>query len=219
MNKYKVAYIDEVGEDIREFQRFAIDFFDVIPIEPVKEIDELVSSILENHVDAIVVDYNLIEYDKTHTINYQGNDVVNKILERLEDFPVFVLTSYDEDAIDNNEDAKIVFEKKLMYASKELPELYEAGIKFKKLINKQIEKYRNKIEEAEKKILALIEEGKKRNLSASEEDELKELDKLIEKSLNKKSIIPNIVRENQEAKDISLLLKKVDELLIILHNH
>ena len=85
MNKYKVAYIDEVGEDIREFQRFAIDFFDVIPIEPVKEIDELVSSILENHVDAIVVDYNLIEYDKTHTINYQGNDVVNKILERLED--------------------------------------------------------------------------------------------------------------------------------------
>jgi hypothetical protein len=215
MNKYKIAYIDEVSEDIRDFQRFASDIFDVIPILPIggeDGLDKLLNSILENHIDAVVVDHNLIEFDKTATINYLGNDVVNMILERLEGFPVFVLTSYDEDAIDNNEDAKIVFEKKLMYASKEQPELFESGIKFKKLINKQIEKYKVRLEEAEKKLLELINLSKERQLDAFEEQELIKLDGEIERSLDKESQIPDKVRKMIEEDKLSELLNKVDDL-------
>ena len=212
MSKFKVAYIDELGEDIREFQRFADDTFDIVPITPVKELDELVSTILDEHVDAIVVDFNLIEFDKTNTINYQGSDVVDRISEKLEDFPIFILTSYDEDAIDNNEDARIVFEKKIMYASKEQPEIYEAGIKFKKLINKQIEKYQLRIQEAETKLLVLIEESKTRPLNAFEEQELIKLDGEIERAFDKESQIPDRVREILEEDKLSKLLNKVDEL-------
>jgi hypothetical protein len=212
MSKFKVAYIDEVEEDIREFQRFADDFFEIIPILPVGGLDDLHELILENHVDAVVVDHNLIEYDTTHTINYEGNDVINKILETQNDFPVFVLTSYDEEAIDKNEDAKIVFEKKIMFASKEQPEAFEAGIKFKKLINIQIEKYRSRITDWDNKLLALIEKSKKEKLDAFEEAEAIRLDSLIEKALDKKAQIPDVLREQIKSDELSELLKKVDDL-------
>lgn len=212
MSKYKVAYIDEAAEDMREFQRFAEDFFEIIPITPVGELDDLHTMILENHVDAVVVDHNLIEYDTTHKINYEGNDVVNKIVETQNDFPVFVLTSYDEEAIDKNEDAKIVFEKKIMFASPEQPEAFEAGIKFKKLINIQIEKYRQRIADWESKLLSLIEKSKKEKLDADEEAEVIRLDSLIEKALDKRMTVPDTIKKGIEEDKLGNLLKKVDEL-------
>ncbi|HRH48672.1 MAG TPA: hypothetical protein PLP23_07970 [Panacibacter sp.] len=218
MTKYKVAYIDEFPEDVREFQRFASDIFEVIPLTPIADLEELVSKIFEIYVDAVVVDHNLIEYDITSTINYQGNDVVDKLQEKVEDFPIFVLTSYDEDAIDENEDARIVFEKKIMYASKEQKDVYDSGIKFKKLIVKQIEKYKSRIEENQKELLTLIKDSQQRELNAFEKQRLKELDSKIEKALDKESQIPDILRDEKEALLISELLRKVDELAKKLEN-
>jgi len=212
MSKFKVAYIDELEEDTREFQRFADDFFEVIPIIPVGDLDALLALIIENHVDAVVVDHNLIEYDTTHTINYEGNDVVDKILETYNDFPVFVLTSYDEEAIDKNEDAKIVFEKKIMFASQEQEDAFEAGIKFKKLIFKQIEKYRSRVADWEKTLLELIEKGQKEKLDADEEVEVIRLDSLIEKALDKRIAVPDKIKKDIEEDKLGNLLKKVDEL-------
>jgi len=212
MNKFKVAYIDEVPEDLREFQRFANDFFEIIAIQAFGELDDLHALLLENHVDAVVVDHKLIEYDKTNTVNYEGNDVVNKILETQNGFPVFVLTTYDEEAIDKNDDAKIVFEKKIMFASKEQPDAFEAGVKFKKLIQKQIEKYKSRVEEWENKLIDLINKSKKQKLDAFEEAELIRLDSLIEKALDKKTQIPDVLRESFKSDELSELLKKVDDL-------
>jgi hypothetical protein len=212
MSKFKVAYIDEVSEDIREFQRFADDFFETIPIQAFGELDDLYALILENHVDAVVVDHNLIEYDKTNTINYEGNDVVNKILETQDGFPVFVLTAYDEDAIDKNDDAKIVFEKRIMFASEEQPDAFEAGIKFKKLISKQIEKYKSRVADWEKTLLELLEKGQKEKLDANDEAEVLRLDSLIEKALDKRIAIPDKIKKDIEEDKLGNLLKKVDEL-------
>ncbi|MCD4746959.1 MAG: hypothetical protein K8R58_11745 [Bacteroidales bacterium] len=213
MSKYKVAFIDEFSEDVREFQRFAGDTFDVVPITPLSDLDELVAVILESHVQAVVIDHNLIEYDKTESINYLGNDVVDKINEVLLDFPVFVLTSYDEDAIDRNDDARIVYEKKLMYASKEQTELFEMGLKFKRLISKQVEKYQRKIEDNEKELLKLINISKERALTEPEEKELMRLDNFIEMSLNKKGIVPEYLKQSTHSERLERLLEKVDNLL------
>lgn len=198
--KYKIAYIDEDQSDTRRFQRFSYNFFDVEPIIPKDSIEETCNEILENHVDAIVSDFDFSE--QLSTVHYDGTDLVSLFLKKREGFPVFILTSYEDDAISKGEDVNIIYEKKEM----------DEGEQFLERVKAQIEKYKHKLETDEKRLLELIAESKKRKLDALEKDELAELDSKIEKALDKESRISNILREDKEASELSELLKKVDEL-------
>ena len=88
----------------------------------------------------------------------------------------------------------------------------EKGELFLKKVKAQIEKYKHKLETDEIRLLELISESKKRKLNAFEMQELAELDSKIERALDKESQIPNILRDDKEATELSELLKKVDEL-------
>ena len=205
MSKYKVAYIDEDESDTRKFQRFSFNYFDVIPFIPKDSIEETCNDILESHVEAIISDFDFAE--QLSTVHYDGTDLVSLFLKKRENFPVFILTSYD-DAISKGEDVNIIYEKKEM----------DEGEMFLQRVKAQIEKYKYKLEGEENRLLELIAESKKRKLDASEREELAELDSKIEKALDKESRIPNILRDDKEASDLSELLKKVDELAIKLEN-
>jgi HPt (histidine-containing phosphotransfer) domain-containing protein len=198
--KYKIAYIDEDQSDTRRFQRFSYNFFDVVPIIPKDSIEDTCNEILENHVDAIVSDFDFAE--QLSTVHYDGTDLVSFFLKKREGFPVFILTSYEDDAISKGEDVNIIYEKKEM----------DEGEQFLERVKAQIEKYKHKLEADEKRLLELIAESKKRKLDALEREELAELDSKIEKALDKESRISNILREDKEATELSELLKKVDEL-------
>jgi len=198
--KYKIAYIDEDQSDTRRFQRFSYNFFEVVPIIPKDSIDDTCKEILENHVDAIVSDFDFAE--QLSTVHYDGTDLVSLFLKKREGFPVFILTSYEDDAISKGEDVNIIYEKKEM----------DEGEQFLERVKAQIEKYKHKLETDEKRLLELIAESKKRKLDALEKEELAELDSKIEKALDKESRISNILREDREASELSELLKKVDEL-------
>lgn len=198
--KYKIAYIDEDQSDTRRFQRFSYNFFDVVPIIPKDSIEDTCNEILENHVDAIVSDFDFAE--QLSTVHYDGTDLVSLFLKKREGFPVFILTSYEDDAISKGEDVNIIYEKKEM----------DEGEQFLERVKAQIEKYKHKLETDEKRLLELISESKKRKLDAVERDELAELDSKIEKTLDKESRISNILRDDKEASELSELLKKVDEL-------
>ena len=200
MTKYRIAYIDESDADTRRFQRFSYNFFEVVPFIPKVSLEETCNEILESHVDALISDFEFSE--QLSTVHYDGTDLVSHFLKKRENFPVFILTSYEDDAISKGEDVNIIYEKKEM----------DEGQKFLDRIKAQIEKYKHKLEEEENRLLHLIAESKKRKLDAVEVDELKELDSKIEKTLDKESHIPNILRNDDEARDLSLLLKKVDEL-------
>jgi len=198
--KYKIAYIDEDPSDTRRFQRFSYNFFDVVPIIPKDSIDDTCNEILENHVDAIVSDFDFAE--QLSTVHYDGTDLVSLFLKKREGFPVFILTSYEDDAISKGEDVNIIYEKKEM----------DEGEQFLERVKAQIEKYKHKLETDENRLLELIAESKKRKLDALEREELAELDSKIEKALDKESRISNILRDDKEASELSELLKKVDEL-------
>jgi DNA-binding NarL/FixJ family response regulator len=200
MAKYRVAYIDESDVDIRKFQRFARNYFEVIPFKPNREKEITATAILESKVDAVIADFDLSEQDET--IHYTGAELVSLILEERELFPVFILTSYEDDAVSKGEDVNIVYEKSEM----------ANGEKFLERVKNQIEKYYNKLDEAEKKLLALIEKGQQTKLDAQEEQELADLDSLIEKSLNKKIVVPDKIKKDTEEDKLGDLLKKVDEL-------
>lgn len=203
MTKYKIAYIDESEADIRRFQRFSYNYFEVIPFIPKDTIEETCNDILESHVDAIVSDFEFSE--QLSTVHYDGTNLVSEFLKKRENFPVFILTSFEDDAISKGEDVNIIYEKKEMDEG-------EKGEKFLERVKAQIEKYKHKLEAEENRLLELIAESKKRKLDAFEKQELAELDSKIEKALDKESQIPNILKDDNEANELSELLKMVDEL-------
>ena len=200
MAKFKIAYVDESEADTRRFQRFSYNHFDVIPFIPKDSIEETCNEILESHVDAIISDFDFSE--QLSTVHYDGTDLVSLFLKKREGFPVFILTSYEDDAISKGEDVNIIYEKKEM----------DEGETFLQRVKAQIDKYYHKVEMEETRLLELISESKRRKLDAFEMQELAELDSKIEKSLDKESQIPNILRDDKEASDLSELLKKIEEL-------
>lgn len=201
MSKYKVAYIDESEADIRKFQRFARNYFDVVPIKPSVEKETTVIAVLESHVDAVIADFDLSELDPT--IHYNGANLVSSIIEEREMFPVFILTSFEDDAVSKGEDVNIVYEKSEM----------ANGEKFLERVKTQIEKYYHKLDESEKRLLALIEKGRVTKLDVQEEKELSELDSIIERALDKKIVVPDKIKKDAEEDKLGDLLSKVDELV------
>ena len=209
MSKFKIAYIDESQEEIGKFQRFCFPTFDVIPIIPKASIEETCLEILENHVDAVVSDFEFSE--QASDIKYDGTDIISLFLSKREGFPVFIFTSYEPEAISKSDDVNIVYEKGEKYLTDDSGNI----TKNERLIERiklQVEKYRHKLETDENRLLELIAESKKRKLDALEKEELAELDSKIEKALDKESRISNILRDDKEASELSELLKKVDEL-------
>jgi len=110
MAKFNIAYIDESGADTRRFQRFAFSYFDVSPIAPKPVLKDTIKEVMDSNCDAVIADFDLAEQDPT--IHYDGTDLVRAVLKKREGFPVFILTSFEDDAISKGDDVNIVYEKK-----------------------------------------------------------------------------------------------------------
>ncbi|MEO0505086.1 MAG: hypothetical protein AAF090_02970 [Bacteroidota bacterium] len=203
--KYKVAYIDEVDRDIRSFKRSVIlranEKFDVVAVKPKPSIEDTVSEVFEHFADAVVADFRLSEEDPK--VHYNGSDIIKQVLDVRKDFPVFILTSFEDDAVDKGFDVNIVYEKKDI----------QSDSKFFDKVVIQIKKHKAKIESAEIRLLELIEKGKQDQLSHSEEQEFLELDELIEGALDKRGMVPEDLKITSNAERLESILKKADEII------
>ena len=74
--------------------RYANIKFDVIEIALTSNMDEIASAITEQGIDAVLIDYNLSSYA---TIPYTGVQLAKYIQEKFLDFPLFILTSYEDE--------------------------------------------------------------------------------------------------------------------------
>ena len=206
MIDYRIAYVDEAEADIRRFQRYNYTmgpyFKEVIPVKPVADIHELVSSILSTHCDALVVDFRLSE--EAPEIKYDGGDVVKAFLEERPGFPVFILTTYEDEAVEQGPDVNLVNEKNM---------ISEGNEKLLKKIEMQIRKYKTEIDEKEKKLLSLLKTKSERPLSDTEEKDLIDLDTFIQKSLSGKSRISESSKISTNSDRLADLLKKADQIL------
>jgi hypothetical protein len=207
MKKFRIGYIDETGSEIRAFQRWAKPVFEVIPFPPIPNIEELVESLLGAHLNAIVADFNLNYGDPT--IHYNGHDVISRVLEKREGFPVFVLTSYEAAALPETDDVNNVYDKNRMNESWNPNDVRHLLNRFKL----QIEKYLRKIDEQEARLIELLNIKKQRPLDINEENELIELDSKLEKELDKPSAVPQSLKETTHINKLSSLIGKVDALL------
>ncbi len=212
MAKYKILFVDEVKADIHRFQRYVhrkdIDKkFNLIVEIPENTLENFMEKISNENFDAIITDHKL--HEENANISFDGIDLVREILKNKIDFPCFVLTSFDDEAVINGDDVNIVYIKGLMDKDGE----NKAHATFLDKIENQIKHYKKRIEDSEKELLELMNKSNNQVLNAKEESRLLELDTFIEKSTNQKSSLPQHLKGTKNLDELHKMIDSTDELL------
>jgi DNA-binding NarL/FixJ family response regulator len=212
MAEYKILFVDEVEADIRRFQRYVhkkdIDKkFNLIVEIPESTLEIFMDKISNENFDAIITDHKL--HEENANISFDGIDLVREILKDKIDFPCFVLTSFDDEAVINGDDVNIVYIKGLMDKDGE----NKAHATFLDKIENQIKHYRKRIEDSENKLLELIEKSNQEDLNARDESKLLELDTFIEQATNQKSALPKHLKGTKNLDELHKMINSTDALL------
>lgn len=170
---------------------------------PKANLDEFVEELLTSSAEAFVVDFRLNEYrdDVGEAISYTGADLVERIIKFRKDFPCFVLTSYDADAIQKVPDVNYVYAKEIIESDNPLGQ-----VTFAEKVRVQIEHYQATIQSKTDKFHALLDASETRDLTEAEENELLELDSYLESALNDHLALP-------KEKKSQLAVGRIDELI------
>ena len=210
---YKILFIDEE----RAQQDIFMDYFESVCPEivpecelPLSTIEEMLQKIEALCPDAIVTDFQLndIRVDVSYAVKYNGIELIRAIRARWEDFPCFVVTSYDDDAVNSSDDVNLVYIKDILNSRYD-----KAKVTFAERIIRQVDKYRSKIGEAKQKLAELIDKRNSGVANVYDESHIIELDTFLEKSLGAHDAIPRELKELSNLKRLNELIGKVDELL------
>ncbi len=182
--------------------RYADVKFDVVEIEPTSSMEDITSLIIDQKIDAVLIDYNLSSYA---TISYTGVQLAKYIQEKFLEFPLFILTFYEDELYEQ----EIFDVYQIFDFERYLSEPLERVELHYKLIE-QVTKYRKQIELWESEIKRLLPEKGK---NAEVDTRILELDCKLEKSIDGHSAIPNTVKSTLQSNKIDELIDKIDLLL------
>ncbi len=213
---YKILFIDEEKDTLQDFEEFVEKSplkakLDPITMFPLADLDEMIESIIKIAPDAIISDFRLNELktDIKYNVPYNGVDLVEEFQSIRNNFPSFVLTALDDEAVNSSNDVNIIYVKNILYNKEE----GNAKAKFLDRVISQIEHYKNRLEGYKKELAELIEIRKKGDADISIESRIIELDDLLEKSINGKSVIPSEFKTLTNSNKLDNILSKVDQLL------
>jgi len=210
---YKVIFIDEEKGQHELFQDYmdaAADQIEVICVYPEAYLDKMIARIEEYRPDAIVTDFllNDIKEDVRYNIPYNGVELVKEYRNNRNDFPCFIITSFDNEAVSETDDVNLVYVKLLLNNG-------EIGVKahFYDKIKEQISKYRTSVESAQAELAGLIEKKSKEVLQPYEEARIIHLDEYLEKTLDNYESLPSAMKEASYLSNMTKMIDKVDELI------
>lgn len=213
---YKILFIDEEKDTLQDFEDFVEKFPSKEKLEPVTmlplaDLEEMIESIIKIGPDAIVSDFRLNELktDITYNVPYNGVDLVEEFQSIRNDFPCFVLTALDDEAVNSSNDVNIVYVKNILYNKEE----GNAKAKFLDRVVSQIQHYKNRIESSKKELTDLIQLRKSGKADFEIENRIIELDDFLEKSIDAKNIIPTEFKTLTNSNKLDSIINKVDELL------
>ena len=223
---YKIVFVDEETRARNSFMRNFIeenkDKFEGVPLAPKQTIEEMIEVIFENNPDLILTDFSLNDFnatDQTHRVEYDGGELACEILDRRENFPIFIATSLGDDAARKGYDVKLIYEK---YGSfKDTSSNNNRGqtesdgqhLTFADKVLYEISSYKKHIEDCSKKFDLLIEKRSTQELSHIEEAELIKLDGVLERAIDKKSSINNDLKNTSNSKKLENLLLIAQKIL------
>ncbi|MEK4487654.1 hypothetical protein MHH81_19250 [Psychrobacillus sp. FSL H8-0484] len=183
-------------------EKYSMYKFFPIELEIKDELDEMIQQVLEEKLDCVLVDYKLSSYKN---VGYSGVEFAKILGEALFDFPIFILTSYEDDLFLNEIfNAYQVFDFG-RYLNEE-SERIELNYKIIEQILKT-KKQKQKWEEEIKKLLPLA--GQSQEIDS----QLLDLDAKLEKSINGKNAIPDKIKKDLDSNKLTELLNKIDDIL------
>lgn len=217
MANYRILLIDEEKDTFDDFKDYldissTKDSIEVITMFPLEDLSEMIEAIFKTNPNAIITDFRLNEMktDIDYNVPYDGVELVEEFLKFRNSFPCFVLTAFDDLAVNASEDVNKVYIKNILHNNKEES---KAKAKFLDRVINQIEHYQTKIISAESELLELIKLRESGKASISDENRIIELDSFLENVIDRKSSIPAEYKKLSNDDRLSELLKKVDTLL------
>ncbi len=205
MVKYKLGIIDESEDDRMSTLSFFEDDFECFEISlEVDSSDEIIQQILDNNLDAVAIDYKLIDHPR---LGFNGNFLFNKLMDEKYNFPAFILTNLVPEASNENIDDFRIISKRAIH-----PESDEGKELTQKLKN-YISKYYKEIEDKEEELFELIQKEQNEGLNDIEREKVIELDDFLEHSISNKSKIPSGWKRPEGFSQLKNLVSKTDELL------
>lgn len=210
MQKYKIGYLDEESQWIDKFMFRFKDDFDIytFKLDSNTTIDDIIKQVIDEELDCLVADFELKEAD---TIQFNGDEVIEVLHDRYPYFPVFIITSKDEDDVLNQvEDNDIVRLKDELDTKPDI---------LKHRINNKISSYYGQIEKAERLIQDLVEKRNAEGLSPNEEQNLIDQYSFLGKINPDDRLIPDsliqpesITKLNEISQDAKLILEALQNL-------
>ena len=110
MKVIKVGIIDDDGSKVTQMMayllygmkdaskqkadRYSNVRFEVLEIPLSADMNDIAEYIIDEKIDALLIDYNLASYA---TVPYTGVQLARYIQERFMEFPLFILTSYEDE--------------------------------------------------------------------------------------------------------------------------
>lgn len=213
---YRILFIDEETDAIEEFKDYADETTTseqivVLDEFPQPSLDEMIETIIKINPDAVITDFMLNEKKTSikYGVEYNGIDLVKKFISIRDDFPCFVMTSFDDDAVKESDDVNIVYIKDILHSEK------NSNVKasFLEKVVSQITHYRARIDSSEKELKQLIELRKTGKATIVDENRIIELDHFLEQSVDRKNSIPKEFKELSNTQRLQEILSKVDNLL------
>ena len=212
MMKYKVLFIDEEKRQQDEFADFMDSYLERVELVcrfPLSGLEETIALIDEIHPDAVVSDFKLndIKDDIKYNVSFDGSELMDAYLAERPGFPCFVLTSFDDQAIYRSHDLNIVYLKRDLSPSK------DDKITFADRIIQKIVCYQTEIAQAQERLNELMELRRTDKATSKDEQELIELDTFLERSLGRKTQVPEGMKELSNMARLNDLIGKAEEIL------
>lgn len=165
-------------------------------------LNDMVEIIYTSKLDALIVDYNLSSQQK---ISYTGIELVTATQEKLFEFPIFVLTSYQDDLF-----LKECFDVYQVFDFERYIEDQDERIELNSKIVEQIKKYRSSIVRWKDELSTLLSQiGTNHKI----DERIIELDTKIEKSIDGVSALSEKMKEDLGINRIQTLIDKIDQLI------
>ena len=185
------------------------DIYKIIPqsLDLPYDMEDIIKYIRQNSTNAVIIDYKL---NSKSDVQYNGVELSQYIRENLNEYPMFILTSFDYDVY-NNElcDSYYIFDYvKIEKNPEELKEFTKKIIEQVLVINKKIDFWKKE----------LVELLPKKGESAEIDSRILEIDNKLELALGgERSGIPPKTKkdlfDNTIEQKLNNLLEKVDKIL------
>lgn len=178
--------------------------FALVPVEItlLSDEDDMLTEIIDSHIDAIIIDYNLASQD---VISYTGVSLAKRLTDALYNFPIFILTSYQDDLYMHELfNAYQVFDFERYIA--EPLERIELNTK----IIEQIIKYITERQSWEKELEDILPHAGE---SVTIDERILSLDSQLEKTIDGKSSISEKLKRELTSDKVQSLIDRIDKII------